>query len=399
MYKNYNSFGGAQYVIRNVNTLFWEKHEKDCEEIYQFLTRKLAYYKHNRIEATELSSNDIDIDFTYFQIWCTDMWSMVLNAHFFGYEIELSTELNFCWPKQPIDEWYKTKIMHNSGVNKEDAFELFYKGFYKEYSPYTTKFSYVNQYKCSSKYVEEILDTIKNKRYKYDDFVIFLLIRIDSQDRLRNLKLFLQYVIKYFDVKIQLWEIYKNPKIEQNIIDAYLIQYKFIEDDNVYLHRTKYFNIFANSTSYNLIGYLDCDCIFKPENLKECIDSVREEYTIALPFDNRFININNKKVINQFADNLDISLLKDDSSNFSLPHSVGGGVIINKSDFLQIGGENEEIVGWGTDDIDRVFKVLINGKKVFRSKGDLYHLDHHRNPLSRSEIDRNVTQQINKYII
>ena len=60
---NSNS-GGAQYIMKNVDASFWEKVEKDSEELFN--------------QITELNNQKKTEDPTYheLQIWCADMLSM-----------------------------------------------------------------------------------------------------------------------------------------------------------------------------------------------------------------------------------------------------------------------------------------------------------------------------------
>ena len=75
----------------------------------------------------------------------------------------ISHELAFCWPTDPVAHWDEVKIMHNAGVTPDDA-KLFFKGQYTKRSPFADDLSYVDQSRCSARYVDAVkaVDTDDN---------------------------------------------------------------------------------------------------------------------------------------------------------------------------------------------------------------------------------------------
>ena len=61
---------------------------------------------------------------------------------------------------------------------------------------------------------------------------------------------------------------------------------------------------------------------------------------------------------------------------YLVTHSCGGAFFVNRSVYVQAGGENEHFYGWGPEDLERVKRMEILGYSVTRIKGDLYHLYH-----------------------
>jgi hypothetical protein len=57
-------------------------------------------------------------------------------------------------------------------------------------------------------------------------------------------------------------------------------------------------------------------------------------------------------------------------------HSVGGAFIVNKEKYLEVGGENENFCGWGTEDTERVKRLEILGLPIYYSPGILFDLKH-----------------------
>ena len=73
---NSNS-GGAQYLIKNINADYWEKVEKDCEQLFYQITQLNNQIKSNNPEYHEL------------QIWCADMWAVLWNGWLLGHETKV----------------------------------------------------------------------------------------------------------------------------------------------------------------------------------------------------------------------------------------------------------------------------------------------------------------------
>lgn len=141
---NSNS-GGAQYIMKNVDASFWEKVEKDSEELFK--------------QITELNNQKKTEDPTYheLQIWCADMWAVLWNAWLRGNETKVVPELDFCWATDTINRWDETSIFHNAGVT-QDRKDLFFKSDYINSSPYNVENTFSSEY-CSYNYFNEILKT------------------------------------------------------------------------------------------------------------------------------------------------------------------------------------------------------------------------------------------------
>lgn len=128
--------GGAQYILRGIDSSFWQKVEKDCIQLYFCTSNFNRAFQGHGIQA-----------------WTADMWAVLWNLWLRG-ECKVSQELEFCWPGDSLVRWEDCKIMHNAGVT--DNSRLFYKAEYIDISPIGKDFSYIDKNSCSSKYVELI---------------------------------------------------------------------------------------------------------------------------------------------------------------------------------------------------------------------------------------------------
>lgn len=140
---NDSNAGGAQYLLKNTTPEFWEKVEKDS----------VSLYLHMRDTSKKYSPN------SPIQAWTSDMWALLWNAWLFGHETKIIKRFDFSWATDKINKWDKFNIYHNAGAVNGDK-HLFVKTKYQK-SPFNQNLECSDEY-CSSKYVEEIMDTEKN---------------------------------------------------------------------------------------------------------------------------------------------------------------------------------------------------------------------------------------------
>lgn len=142
--------GGAQYLMKNINSSYWDKVEKDSEKLYQFFLDHLkAFPESPRYHPI--------------QKWTADMWAVLWNAWYFGHDTRVVKEMDFCWPMDPISKWDTHHFFHNAGVSEETgrSQKMFYKGQYVDGNlPYKDlQLENFDETKCTYNYVKEILET------------------------------------------------------------------------------------------------------------------------------------------------------------------------------------------------------------------------------------------------
>jgi hypothetical protein len=141
---NSNS-GGAQYIMKNVDAEYWDKVEKDSENLYHQISTL------NNIKKAE------NPDYHELQIWCSDMWAVLWNGWLKGNETKVVPELNFSWATDSIEQWNKSIIYHNAGATCACG-GLFYKALFTNKLPYGLEDKF-NKTKNSYNYYLEIQKT------------------------------------------------------------------------------------------------------------------------------------------------------------------------------------------------------------------------------------------------
>lgn len=138
---------GAQYILKGIDETFWERVEKDSENLFREITKLNIKKKQEDSTHHEL------------QIWTADMWAVLWNGWKMGYQTRCHDDLQFSWATSSEQEYYRCYIMHNAGITtSKDG--LFYKAEYVSKLPYDQNLQ-IKDDTCSKKYYEWIQKTEK----------------------------------------------------------------------------------------------------------------------------------------------------------------------------------------------------------------------------------------------
>jgi hypothetical protein len=146
--ENEKNSGGAQYILRDIDSDFWEQIEESCNKLYTMLKEYESKYP---------------IDH-HIQSWTTDMWCVLWEYWKLGKKTVVHTELDFSWGTQDIKAYKSKNIFHLAGVLREHSDSIFYKGEYNNKNPIDAYrenknvFDYIS--KTSSTY--EYINVLKN---------------------------------------------------------------------------------------------------------------------------------------------------------------------------------------------------------------------------------------------
>jgi hypothetical protein len=141
--KNDDNAGGAQLIIKNTTSKFWEKVEKDCEALYVHMVKTSGKY------CPEFP----------IQSWTAEMWATIWNAWYFEHKTKIVKQLDFSWATDEIKKWKTTTIYHNAGAVIDNGV-YFLKTKY-QISPFKQELKTSGDY-CSHNYVKEIKETENN---------------------------------------------------------------------------------------------------------------------------------------------------------------------------------------------------------------------------------------------
>lgn len=159
--KHNKDSGGAQYLLKNVDSNFWSDVITGCIRI--------------RLHLQKVNKEFFESENKGFQSWCADMWSVLYTLLRDKHPIKVVPEMNFAWSSDNISKMENIGILHNAGIvgQLQGDIPVFYKGTYHQgKDPFTDphlEFVYNNESSkslCNHYYVSKMIK-LKNK-YKIE---------------------------------------------------------------------------------------------------------------------------------------------------------------------------------------------------------------------------------------
>lgn len=234
-------------------------------------------------------------------------------------------------------------------------------------------------------------------------------LRIDSDDRLRNIILSTSFLLNVFDCKVIIKEsdemskfnAWAKPLIE-SISDTKNLTYIFEENGEDHFHRTRLLNEMILETTTEIVVNYDSDVILPVSSYvksKKMLDS--GEYQIVYPYkfgekgerkvflntkiedENDLNNILKFPLVKKFISNFDPEVLNE---SYAYAQNVNGtgwaeyGMVqffstqVYKDGYL----ENENFIAYAPEDVERHHRWNIFGYKIGRVDNYAYHLEHKR---------------------
>lgn len=146
-----NESGGAQYIIKNVDSHFFHKVEIDSERLFKQITEL-----NNKKKQADPSHHEL-------QIWCADMWALLWNAWLYGFRTKIIPEMNFTWATDDIRNIDSHYIFHNAGVVAELRDTHFLKSDYRLSAPKNIDYDKYDKTRASYFYVQ-IIKSLYNEQ-------------------------------------------------------------------------------------------------------------------------------------------------------------------------------------------------------------------------------------------
>jgi hypothetical protein len=143
--KNEFNTGGAQYLLKGIDAKFWADVLDGCMML--------------RVHLTNVNNQFFESEDKGFQVWCADMWSLLWNLWKRGQETSTPTCMDFAWATTPIKDWKNKYIYHDAGAIEGCFDKMLFRN--NTTTPFDLGVDYnkINLNMCSSKYVEELLDS------------------------------------------------------------------------------------------------------------------------------------------------------------------------------------------------------------------------------------------------
>ena len=234
-------------------------------------------------------------------------------------------------------------------------------------------------------------------KINFKDVTFAIPLRIDSSDRLFNLKHNVNYIQNNFETNIIIFEsdsVSNEAEIKSMFPD---IEYMFTSSNDGSFHRTRYLNQMYRVAKTNIIVNYDVDVFLPVEQITLARDVIiLGGYDCCIPYEGRAHDVTHADLNKLIVDNKAIA--EWDGPIMYQHKSVGGAIFFVNEKYKSVGWENENFTSWGYEDNERVHRMERLGCSVTKIEGPLYHIHHQRsadstpaNPLiekNRSEYEK-----------
>ncbi|KAA1055252.1 tetratricopeptide repeat protein [Azospirillum argentinense] len=230
------------------------------------------------------------------------------------------------------------------------------------------------------------------------DVTILVPFRADSEDRKRNLRWIVSFLLKHADTAVLIGEDKAGPSDVADALGPELAarcrHLHLTGNDTPFTHKAHLLNRMVEAAETPIVALHDTDVVVDPVQYALARDAVRGGAAMAFPYNGLFFWILGREV-HRFGHTLSAAPLNAVCPRFPLMHrdSPGGGAFFDRAALLAAGGYNERFVSWGYEDDEIVERLRRLGLRVERVPGPLYHLEHAR---PENSTDRNPFIDANK---
>ena len=208
------------------------------------------------------------------------------------------------------------------------------------------------------------------------DTTFMIPFRCDSQDRLDNLELVVDYITHHFDTNIIVKES-SEISILENCEFIKKVKYIWEFSDSEIFHRTKILNDMLEDVKTDIVVNYDTDVLFPVQSYLEAQSAIRNGKCIVFPYLGKFYEIP-RKHIPEIKEKMEVNWIDLDRCGINHNESVGGAMFLNTAEYKRLGGENVNMISWGGEDNFRVNLFSKFGHEICRVGTSLYHMEHFR---------------------
>ena len=215
-------------------------------------------------------------------------------------------------------------------------------------------------------------------------------IRIESDDRMRNVITTTTFLLENFKTNIIIKEVDKNSRFEEealpiieDIIDVNIwenFNFIFEQSDEPLFHRQRVLNEMIHVTETPIVVNYDCDVILPKKSYEIAYKSILEgDADVVYPYGQGMYQKQvsaTDEVVSNFLETGDYSVL--DSVSKEHTSDFGWAQFFKTKVYREGGMENENFKAYAPEDKERYYRFTTLGYNVGRVNDYVYHLEHAR---------------------
>lgn len=257
---------------------------------------------------------------------------------------------------------------------------------------------------------------MRKKVIDLTDATFIIPLRIDSQDRLRNIITSLCYLYSNFVTNVIIKEASDEPTFATHALpqikdfcgeDFVILDYEHIKTNSPVFHRQKIINQMLDQVQTKVTVNYDCDVLLPLKSYEESVELIlNDDADVVYPYGD---GLYQKQV---FADDELVSAFLNSKFDFEVfegktryfDAKYGFVQFFNTESYIEGGGENENFVAYAPEDVERHYRFKTLDYKIQRLDNLIYHLEHIRTPNSwfsnphrqQNEVEWGKVSQMNK---
>lgn len=213
-------------------------------------------------------------------------------------------------------------------------------------------------------------------------------IRIESQDRLRNVITTTAFLIDNFDTNIIIKEVDSESVFIRDVVpvlkDFYDVDthifHIFEKSDEPLFHRQRVLNEMVAEAKTEIVVNYDCDVLLPLDSYHESYQSIlHHTHDVIYPYGQGIYQKQVRatdEVVSKFLETSDYKYL-DEVSNLHTS-DFGWVQFFNRQVYIKGGLENENFKAYAPEDKERFYRFTTLGYNVGRINDYVYHLEHAR---------------------
>lgn len=214
-------------------------------------------------------------------------------------------------------------------------------------------------------------------------------VRIESEDRMRNVLTSIVFLLENFDTNIIIKEVDTNSVFEEDILpqlkefydDLSSLKHVFEKSEDPVFYRMHILNEMLAMTTTKVVVNCDCDILLPVESYLESYRMIMDgEADVVYPYGNgnwqKQVFADDELVSEFLNSDCDFSILENKSNIWS--SDFGWVQFFNRDVYYEGGMENENFRGSSPEDKERYFRFTTLGYRVARIDNFIYHLEHSR---------------------
>lgn len=213
-------------------------------------------------------------------------------------------------------------------------------------------------------------------------------IRLESNDRLRNIITLMCYILSNFDTNVIIKEVdsesifsqYALPQIEEFLGCEPNINHIFEKSHDNLFHRMKCINEMIKLSNTDVVVNYDCDVLLPVSSYEKSVNLILSGADVVYPYGNGVFQTKVKsddELVSRFLNNdFDLKILE--SKSFAEQSDFGFCQFFNRISYIEGGMENENFLAYGPEDKERYYRFVKLGYNVLRLDDRIYHLEHSR---------------------